>query len=75
MEDDNPMDHTADQAPGAELSDEDLSTVAGGTGGVTEEMSLRLQQLMEKKTQIEQTLSNILKSTQSSQETIIGNLK
>jgi hypothetical protein len=75
MEDDNPMDHTADHAPGAELSDEDLLKVAGGTGDLTEEMSLRLQTLMDRRAKIYSTLSNTLKVMQSSAESTIANLK
>ena len=44
-------------------------------GEISEERSLRLQQLMERKTQVEQTLSNILKTFSNTQSNLVQNLK
>lgn len=76
MEDDKPANQNADPAPGAELSDEDVSKVAGGTLGSTgQERSLKLQLLMDRRSKVEASVSNILKAAGSTQESIIGNLK
>jgi hypothetical protein len=53
-----------------------LLKVAGGTrGSVTEDLSLRLQELMDKKKQSEETLSNILVPFGSPQGNQVANLK
>jgi hypothetical protein len=45
------------------------------SGDLTSERQLKLQQLMEKKTQIQQTLSNVEKKFDNTQEDLIANLK
>lgn len=59
----------------AELSDADLESVAGGTGSYTEQQALDLQTLMQKQSEIMQTISNIMKAQSDAQKSIISNLK
>jgi hypothetical protein len=76
MNDDKAPGQTAEPTPSQELSDEESSQVAGGTGGPTsEEQSLRLQQSMERQSKLETTLSNILERHGSAEENIVRNLK
>lgn len=56
------------------LSDDALDKVSGG-GGISEEMSLRLQISMDRRSKALQTLSNILKRIGNTQDSIIQNLK
>ena len=61
---------------GSGLSDQALEDVAGGTtGGISEEMSLKLQVQMERRSKIIQTLSNILKKISNTQDGMISNIK
>lgn len=58
------------------LGDEELDKVAGGTmGGISEEMSLKLQIQMERRSKIIQTLSNITKKISDTRETTARNIK
>ena len=76
MDNNEVADHAKTLAAGQELSDEDLSGVAGGTVAPdASQEQLRLQMLMEKKHQQESTLSNVLKTFDSSQRDLIANLK
>jgi hypothetical protein len=75
MEEEKLTNKAPELTTGKELSEEDLSMVAGGTGGSTDEMSLKLQMAMDGQAQITSTLSNIMKSASSSQNNIINNLK
>ena len=50
-------------------------TAADEIGELTEERQLKLQQLMEKKSQSENTLSNILKTFENTQSDLVSNLK
>lgn len=52
-----------------------LKSQSDSLSGLTEQMSLRLQLAMDRRAQVIQTLSNILKKVSSTSETIIGNLK
>lgn len=56
-------------------SKDDLKDKMGNLGDLTSERQLELQQLMEKKTQIEQTLSNVLKGFENTQRDLVANLK
>jgi hypothetical protein len=76
MTEGKPTSQTDAPAEGHELTDQDLSTVAGGTGGLSsEDMALRFQILVQKRKQGSETLSNILKPFEPSQSDLVANLK
>jgi len=63
-----------------ELDDEDLGGVSGGTGqpgigGGSEEISLKLQMTMDRRSKAFHTMSNIMQKVSSTQDTIVQNIK
>jgi hypothetical protein len=52
-----------------------VTRVLDGLSDLTSEKQLKLQEMMEKKTQVETTLSNILKSFENTQRDLVANLK
>jgi plasmid maintenance system antidote protein VapI len=61
-----------------EISQKELSRISGGSapfGGLSEEMALRLQLLMDQRSKIYSCLSNVMKAISSTQDSIIQNIK
>ena len=54
---------------------QDLKDEKDGLGDMSQQDMIQLQQLMEKKGQLEQLLSNLMKAMQETQENIIKNMK
>ena len=69
------IDQLAGQWEEAYLSPEINREVLTSLSDLTSERQLELQQLMEKKTQIEQTLSNVLKAFENTQRDLVANIK
>jgi hypothetical protein len=69
------IDQLAEQWEGTCTSTELKHETMTGLSDLTSERQLQLQQLMEKKTQIEQTLSNVLKTFENTQQDLVANLK
>jgi len=58
-----------------ELSETELDQVAGGTAEADSEINLELQTIADRRSELIQTLSNILKKIDSTQDSIVQNLK
>lgn len=59
-----------------ELSEAELDSVAGGaTEGISDMMSMELQQTMDRRAKFVQTMSNLMKKISSTQDTIVQNMK
>ena len=69
--------HVDSEAPkGAEeMTSAELDQVAGGTGELSADDSLRLQAYMDQRSKLESTLSNIMKTTSDTASSITQNLK
>jgi hypothetical protein len=54
---------------------DDMKGRLDGMGAMTEEMSLRLQMTMDRRSKVYQSLSNIMKKISTTQETLVQNIK
>jgi hypothetical protein len=53
----------------------DIQSNLDGMNGISEEISIRLQLAMDRRSKIIQTLSNLMKKLSTTQETLVQNIK